>query len=347
MTSIHGATRRLFERLRDETVDIDAEFVVAPTSTEEAAEVLSAAAEARVPVSFHGGGTHLGYGNRPDTAVVMTTSRMNRIVEWQPEDLTVVVEAGVRVDDLEAELVTRNQSAVLPEVAPGATVGGVIAAGLSGYRRLRYGPTRDRVLLVNVATGYGAAVKGGSPVVKASTGYGVPRIVTGSFGSLGLIGSAMLKLWSQPQATATVKVTDAVSVLQETYRPLAVLETSEGSFLYLAGAQEQIDAQASQVGGVAVAGLAWPERIGGELRAEFRVPARHVAEAIRWTERLETDRWIAEHGVGRVVGNLNTLDPDVFISARAWAESIGGALLLVSQTDTGVDPWGSPPASIE
>lgn len=347
MTTLTAVTRKLFERLRDETADVDAEFAVAPTSLEEAAVILRAATEAHIPATFLGGGTHAGRGNPIAADLVITTTGLNRIVDWRPDDLTVVVQAGVPVDVLEAEITSRNQTAVLPETAPGATIGGVVATGLSGHRRLRYGPTRDRVLQVGFATGYGKVVSGGSPVVKSSTGYGLPRLLTGSLGSLGLIGSVTLKLWSQPLATATVEIGDAAAALRSTYRPLAVLETSEGSFLYLGGSERQITSQAHSVGADPRPGLVWPGPISGAMRIEFRVPAPFVPDAIVWSRRLGASRWVAEHGVGRIEAGVPGIDEEVFTSARSWAESTGGALVVTAGAGSGVDPWGTPPASID
>ncbi|MEA2022727.1 MAG: FAD-binding oxidoreductase [Actinomycetota bacterium] len=347
MTTLRSVTRRLFERMRDESVDVDAEFVVSPSSMEEAAVVLSAASGAAIPVSFYGAGTHRGYGNPTRSDLVVTSSRLNRIVDWQPDDLTVVVEAGVSIETLEEEIAARRQTAVLPETAPGATVGGVVAAGFSGYRRLRYGPTRDRVLQVQIATGYGKVVTGGSPVVKSSTGYGLPRLFTGSIGSLGMIGTVTLKLWSQPLATATVEVGDAATALRGTYRPLAALETSEGSFLYLGGTDKQVTSQARSAGGDSRPGLDWPTPITRPVRIQFRVPAPSVPAAIERAKRLGAARWIAEHGVGRVEAGLDGIDDEALAAARAWTESTGGALVVTAGAGDGVDPWGTPPASIE
>ncbi len=347
MTTLRSVTRELFERMRDESVDVDAEYVVAPSTLEEAAAVLAAASAAAVPVSFHGAGTHRGHGNSVPSDLVVTSSRLNRIVDWQPDDLTVTAEAGVLISELESEIAGRRQTAVFPETAQGATIGGVIATGLSGYRRLRYGPTRDRVLQVQVATGYGKVVSGGSPVVKSSTGYGLQRLFTGSLGSLGMIGAVTLKLWSQPLVTATVEVEDAAAALRNTYRPLAVLETSEGSFLYLGGADRQVASQAHNVGGDALPGLIWPASITDPIQIEFRVPASFVSVAIEQVKRLEATRWIAEHGVGRVEAGLESIDEGMLVEARGWAESTGGALVVTAGTGTGLDPWGAPPASIE
>ncbi len=347
MTTLRAVTRELFERMQDESIEVDAEYVVAPASLEEAAAVLAAASEAAISVSFYGGGTHQGYGGGVQADLVMTSNRLNRIIDWQPNDLTATVEAGVPIAELESEIASRRQTAVFPETASRATVGGVIAAGISGYRRLRYGPTRDRVLRVQVATGYGKVVSVGSPVVKSSTGYGLARLFTGSLGSLGLIGTVTLKLWSEPLATATVGVDDAAAALRDTYRPLAALETSEGSFLYLGGVESQVEAQARGFGGDAQPALIWPATITSPIRIEFRVAAAAVPMAIEHAKRLEATRWIAEHGVGRVEAGVDGLDGGTLAAARTWAESVGGALIVTAGAGIGFDAWGTPPASIE
>lgn len=347
VTALRSVTRELFERLRDETVDADAAYVVAPASIEEAAAVLAAAADAGIPTTFRGGGNRRQIGAPAAADLIVTTTRLASIIDWRPDDLTVIVGAGLPVDDLESEIAERSQTAVLPETAAGSTIGGVLAAGASGYRRLRYGPTRDRVLQVRMATGYGKVVTGGSPVVKSSTGYGMARLVTGSLGSLGLIGEVTLKLWSQPLAVSTVRVDDAAAAHRRTYRPLAVLETPDGALLYLGGSANQVAAQAVAIGGHASPNLAWPEPITEPVRVEMRVPAACVEEAIRWVQRIGATRWIAQHGVGIVSAGIDALDVAGVGAARAWAESVSGALVVLAGADDRIDPWGTPPPSIE
>ncbi|MEA3502267.1 MAG: FAD-linked oxidase C-terminal domain-containing protein, partial [Actinomycetota bacterium] len=192
----------------------------------------------------------------------------------------------------------------------------------------------------------GKVVTGGSPVVKSSTGYGIPRLISGSFGSLGMIGTVTLKLWSQPLTTATVEVGDPATAYLRTYRPLAVLETSDGSFLYLGGTEEQITAQARDVAGEVRPGLSWPEPIVDPIRIEFRVPPALVKAAIDRCRGLGARRWIAEHGIGRVAVGLVEMDNAAFEAARSWTESVGGALVTVTGAND-IDPWGTPPTSIE
>jgi len=350
MTALRVATKQLFERLQDPSVDVDADYVVAPTSIEEAAAILSAAGEAAIPVSFYGGGTHRQLGNPVAADLVITTTALNRVVDYQPDDLTIRVESGVTLSELDAVLAERNLTAILPETEPDATVGGVVATGRSAYQRLRYGPTRDRVLQVTVATGYGKVITGGSPVVKASTGYGIQRLYTGSLGSLGLIGSVLLKLWSQPMAGATVTVDDAEVAKRMVYRPLASLGTSGVGRVFLGGAPEEVDAQSETLGGSHRDGLHWPEPHDGAVRLSFRVPARYVDDAVLRAQDLDASSWIAEYGVGLVGAGYQGISADGFAVGRAWAESVGGALVVEAAPDelrTELDAWGSPSQSVD
>ncbi len=340
------ATRQLFERLRDETVDVDAEFVVAPASIEDAAEVLAVAAEAGAPVSFYGAGLHRGLGNPVDADVVITSSAMKRIIDYEPDDLTVRVEPGVTLGELDEVLAERRLSAVLPETEPKATIGGIVATGRSGFRRLRHGPTRDRVLQVTVATGYGKVITGGSPVVKSSTGYGMPRLFTGSFGSLGMVGPVLLKLWSEPMATATVAVEAPEAARLSVYRPLAVLGIggpgrSGVGALSLGGTPEEVEAQAAALGGDVSNTLDWPGPNDDPLRVSFRVPARLVDEALARARDFDAGSWIAQYGVGLVEAGYQRLSADGFAAARSWAESAGGSLVIEAAPDDVRAEWGT------
>jgi glycolate oxidase FAD binding subunit len=354
LSALRVATRQLFERLRDDTVDVDAEFVVAPRSIEDAAEVLAVAVEAGAPVSFYGAGTHRDLGSPVDADVVITSSAMKRIIDYEPDDLTVRVDPGVTLGELDEVLADRRLTAVLPETEPEATIGGFIATGRSGFRRLRHGPTRDRVLQVTAATGYGKVITGGSPVVKSSTGYGMPRLFTGSLGSLGMIGPVLLKLWSEPMATATVVVEAPEAARLSTYRPLAVLGTAglgvNGTGgLYLGGTPEEVEVQAEALGGEVTDTLDWPGPQADPLRLSFRVPARLVADAVARAENLGASSWIAQYGVGLVEAGYQGLSADGFTAARAWSESAGGSLVIeAAPADLRAElgTWGAAPDSV-
>ena len=351
VTTLDAATRRLLERLRPESVppEVGDVPVVAPRRVEEAAEVLAFAGDRGLVVGFVGGGTQLDLGGRIEPDVWVSTAALNRIVDHQVEDLTLVVQAGVPVADVEVLLADHAQSAILPETPGAATVGGVVAAGVSGYRRLRYGPTRDRVLEVVLATGYGKVVRAGGRVVKNVTGYDLSRLAVGSMGALGLIGEVCLKLWPIPRGAATVAVDDPEGALAETYRPLAVLETEDGSAVYLTGTPEQVAAQTEELGGVAEPGHRWPDPIDSPMRFSVRVTPRHLAGAVRMIRAAFPEAPLrAQHGVGEVTFGVEACDLERVVAVRHWAEGHGGAMVILAAPPgslPGMDPWGAPPAA--
>lgn len=322
-----------------------AEQVLAPVDIEQAMAVLERATDERTRVLVWGGGTHQGMGGRVHPDLVLSTAGLDRVIAWEPEDLTVVVEAGMRVSDLEQMLAERGQTAALIEVSGGATVGGVVAAGVSGYRRARYGPTRDRVLEVTLVTGDGRPVRAGGRVVKNVTGYDLPRLATGSFGRMGLIVSVCLKLWPLPEAAFTIPVEDPEAAWAELYRPVAVLETHDGSFAYVAGTRAEAEAQAGQVGDWREEGLRWPAPPGGDLVVSVRVPPASTGAAVRHLP--DGSRFVAQHGVGEVtVAMPEGSEAEALGDLRAWAAAQGGALVVLDAPEQfyeSFDPWGDPP----
>lgn len=319
----------------------------APTSAEEMAQALDEASEESVPVLIWGAGTHQGFGYRVEPARLLSTAGLDRIIAYEPEDLTLVVEAGVKVGDIEEMLARDNRTGALPEYAPDATVGGVIAAGLSGYRRYRYGPTRDRVLEVTLATGDGRVVRGGGRVVKNVTGYDLPRLATGSFGALGVITSVCLKLWPLPEASATVEIDDPVAAVHELYRPLAVLGTHAGSFAYLQGTAAEVESQASRVASATVEGLEWPAAPQGLTSIVVRVPPAHTRAFV---ERLPSGwQHVAQYGVGEIIAAFDEMDIAFLERLRGKAESAGGSLVVAGGPEelyAAFDPWGAPPPGL-
>lgn len=323
-----------------------ADFVVAPTSIEEAESILDLASEHDLKALIWGGGTHQGFGGRIQPDLILSTALLNRLVDWQPEDFTVTVEAGMTVAQLELMLADRGQTAVLPEVPGAATVGGVLSAGISGWRRARYGPSRDRVLEVDLVTGDGRRVKAGGRVVKNVTGFDLPRLSVGSFGSLGLIAQTCLKLWPVPATTATVSVSDGDAALALAYRPAAIVETGGETKVFLGGTEAEVEGQAQALGGSVTPGWSWDPEPLGSYRWSVRVPPNMVREAI---QRLP-DGWRYQAGLG--VGDIKAASEGAegAIDTRAWAESQGGALVIVDgpdETYVHLDPWGTPPASLD
>jgi glycolate oxidase FAD binding subunit len=170
--------------------------------------VVTAAADADVPVVAWGGGTAAAAGMpAPRHGVVLGLTRLDRVVEHEPGDLTVTVEAGRTLAALQATLRARGQWLSLdPPHADRATVGGVLAANASGPRRHLYGTMRDLVIGVTVVTADGAVVRGGGRVVKNVAGYDLPKLFVGSCGTLGVIVEATVKLRPLPDDERLVAV---------------------------------------------------------------------------------------------------------------------------------------------
>lgn len=176
------------------------EAVVLPGSQDEVAAVVTLAAEAGVPITPWGGGTRMGMGAAPQqVGIVVGLARLSRVVEHEPGDLTATVEAGITMSALQAELGRRGQWLSLDPPDPGrSTVGGVVASNASGPRRHLYGTMRDLLLGVRVVTGEGLVVRGGGKVVKNVAGYDLPKLFVGSFGTLGVVVEATVKLRPRP-----------------------------------------------------------------------------------------------------------------------------------------------------
>lgn len=322
---------------------VTAPETLAPSNVEEVAGLLAEASRAHLQVRIAGGGTHSGYGNPEPADIVLSTHKLSGVVSWEPDDLTVVVAAGTPVAEVEAMLAERNQSMVLPERPGAATVGGVVASGVSSLRRGRLYSTRERVLETTVATGDGRVVRSGGRVVKNVTGYDLSRLHVGAFGTLGVIVSVCLKLWPRPPAAATVALSEPAEAAKVT-RPLAVLEDREGLRAYLAGTGPEVDALMARFDGAVTPGLDWPGDPEGSWRWSLRVPPALVAPAV---SRLP-DSWdyLALHGVGEV--RMASPDSDGAQDLREWAESTGGHLVAVSRPADAddFDPWGRVPAGL-
>jgi glycolate oxidase FAD binding subunit len=153
-----------------------------------------------------GGGTQLDLGNPPVRVdVALETDRLNRVVEYEPADLTVTVEAGMRFSDLQKLLGAQGQFLALdPPVTEGATIGGVIATNASGPLRFSSGTARDLVIGCRVANVDGTVTHSGGRVVKNVAGYDLNKLYIGSLGTLGVIVELSFKLAPVPPATACV-----------------------------------------------------------------------------------------------------------------------------------------------
>lgn len=189
-------------------------LVVSPRSEEAVAGVLGVADERGLAVAPRGGGTKGGWGAPPARVeLLLSTDRLSSVREHAWGDLTVTVEAGCTVASLQAALAGAGQRLAADPVRPeAATVGGVLATNDTGALRLRYGTLRDLVLGVTVALADGTLARSGGRVVKNVAGYDLPKLLTGSYGTLGVVTSATFRLHPLPAATADVTLETAGAV---------------------------------------------------------------------------------------------------------------------------------------
>jgi glycolate oxidase FAD binding subunit len=182
-------------------------YVASPASTEEAAALMRAAAAAGLAVVPRGAGTGFGWGPPPSRCdLVVDLRAMDRVIEHAAGDLVVRVQAGMAIGKLAEVLASASGSGqeLVLDVPAEATVGGVVATGTAGPRRLRYGTPRDLLLGLTVVRADGVIAHSGGKVVKNVAGYDIGKLFCGSHGTLGLITEATFRLHPRPGAAAWV-----------------------------------------------------------------------------------------------------------------------------------------------
>jgi glycolate oxidase FAD binding subunit len=169
-------------------------------------ERIRAAAERGTPLRIRGGGSKDFYGENA-AGELLDTQPLAGIASYEPTELVVTAYAGTPLAQLEATLAERGQCLPFepPHFAGGATVGGMVAAGLSGPPRASAGAVRDFVLGITLVNGRGEVLTFGGQVMKNVAGYDVSRLVTGSLGTLGLIVDVSLKVLPVAPGEATLR----------------------------------------------------------------------------------------------------------------------------------------------
>jgi glycolate oxidase FAD binding subunit len=194
------------------------QFVAEPDNQQQLAAVLSLANEAGIAVIPRGSGTKLEWGNRPKKAdVILSTVRLNRILEHAWADLTVTVEAGCTLQNLQETLAQHGQRLAFDNLWPErATVGGALSTNDSGVLRLRFGALRDLIIGVTLALSDGTLASSGGKVVKNVAGYDLPKLATGALGTLGVITRAVFRLHPLPHGVKTFSFTaDGFQTIQD------------------------------------------------------------------------------------------------------------------------------------
>jgi glycolate oxidase FAD binding subunit len=178
----------------------------APQDLQTIVERIKVAANTGNPLRIRGGGTKDFYGQSLQ-GEILDTNLLKGISSYEPSELVVTVKTGTRLAELEAVLAEKNQCLPFepPHFKSGATVGGMVAAGLSGPSRAGSGSVKDFVLGVHMVNGKGEELRFGGTVMKNVAGYDVSRLMAGSMGTLGLMTEVSLKVLPIAPAEATLK----------------------------------------------------------------------------------------------------------------------------------------------
>jgi glycolate oxidase FAD binding subunit len=239
---------------------------------------VAAAHAARTPLRLRGGGSKDWYG-QASAGEVFDTRSYHGIIDYEPSELVVTARCGTPLAELEQTLAQHNQMLAFepPHFGPGATVGGMVASGLSGPRRQSAGALRDFVLGVDLVDGRGELLHFGGKVMKNVAGYDVSRLLAGSLGTLGLIANVSLKVLPRPVRETTLlfevgqqEALEKLNTWSGRALPLSSSAWLDGRLaLRLSGANAAVSAATRELGGevMADADRFWHDL--REQRAEF------------------------------------------------------------------------------
>lgn len=355
-------------------------LVLEPTNQIELAAALRLANEVGVAVIPRGGGTKLNWGNPPTRAdVVLSTIRLNKIVEHVWADLTVSVEAGCTVANLQSALAQHGQRLATDPLWPEkATIGGIVSANDSGALRLRFGALRDLILGVTIALPDGTLASSGGKVVKNVAGYDLPKLVTGALGTLGVITRAVFRLHPLPHHTETISIAprdlpaaqQLLSAVQDSNLAHTAVQlrvahdAAPVADVLFEGTQEGIAAQVARLQSLAASAetkdsssAVWNAVQNLWDSADSAAIAKITALPASISDSLENVRRNAasHNALWRVVmqatgaGSLRLDgDPDklrgCFTTLRALFERFGGSLVLQHRPAAmpTLDAWGTP-----
>ena len=196
------------ETLNTHSIDLKVPAaVIYPGSEKEISEIVKACLKNKLPLVPVGGRTKIGLGNVPSKLeLVLCTNRLNKFIEHGIDDFIATAESGLALKDFQKKVKKKNQQLAVdpPNLKKGCTLGGVISTNDHGPSRLRYNAIKESLLALRFVRPDGKIVKGGAKVVKNVAGYDIPKLMTGSLGTLGIITEATFRLYPIQPSSKTI-----------------------------------------------------------------------------------------------------------------------------------------------
>ena len=228
-----------------------------------AIEDVQAAVREHARLHVRGGGTKPALSTPLDGVTTLDLTGLSGVLEYNPGEFTFTALAGTRLTEVQALLASHGQYLPFdpPLAGQGATLGGTVAAGLSGPGRYRYGGVRDFILGVRWVDGNGDLVRGGGKVVKNAAGFDIPKLMVGSLGQLGVLVELTFKVFPKSLAYTTIhrhcaEVAEAVQALYRLYTARLDVDAldlapnadgSAGVWVRLGGLPEALPARAERI----------------------------------------------------------------------------------------------------
>ena len=196
--------------------------IVYPHSQGELAALIAGANQNKWRVLVQGSGSKINWGGlAKNIDIVVSTERINQLIEHAVGDLTVTVEAGMKFAHLQDILAKSGQTLALDPAAPeSATIGGIVATADTGSLRQRYGGVRDQLLGITFIRADGQIAKAGGRVVKNVAGYDLMKLFTGAYGTLGIISQVTFRVYPIPESSGTVILTGKPEAISQAVRTL-------------------------------------------------------------------------------------------------------------------------------
>jgi len=309
--------------------------MLAPRDGQDLCQIIADAAAKGERLELRGGGTKAHFG-APREAAIVSLQQLSGVVDYDPAELVLTVRPGTKLADVEALVAAEGQMlAFEPWGDEGATIGGIVAAGVAGSRRITAGSARDHLLGFTAVSGRGETFLAGAKVVKNVTGYDLPKLMAGSWGRLGAITELTLKVLPRPRVTVTMMAKGLSPRAAHAAMACALgsnaeisaaahLESGE-TLLRVAGFAPSVEARCAALPALMEQHCPLQRLPEDEAAPLWRIAmtGNHLPGAVRWRVHLSP-----RHGPELV----ERLKP----SGARWAMDWGGGLIWIATDDPGV-----------